>query len=987
MKEKTYIILGVADMKKKWLPLFTIAMLLNSISLPVWALDDSVVSEVGNDTSSVTTDPALPSDTSLPTISQSTTVSQAPTTNFPTTTYSDSSIASTTVVPPEEPTVAPIDKQPTAPKENAELIPATVVIPNFNPKNSRFNVQASGGNQSIQSAKVAIWTTDKGQDDLTWLTMEVKQNQASLTIDTFDLPNYTVNGQYTVHTYITYANGKTIGTNLGNLQFAIPEINSSIVTLSASTFKINITNVPLAISQVNMPVWSKKNGQDDLKWYSASSKGNGAWELIVDTKHHKSTTGYYYADVYGISGKTLKQSYLFTTQGFDYGIKPSSKLTFTLLPPKEPSNTFEVSIAGDTNTEEIPSVQLAVWSEDKGQDDLKWYTIPLKQNVGKAVIDIRQHGNVSGKYIVHAYTNYSTGQEGVNLGTVTIQKPAEKQLVKTNWTNTGLQVQVTSSGITDYKSIKVAIWSDVNGQDDLKWYTASDTGTVIVPHSSLVGFGKYHIHVYQERDKTMHGVTTTTIERSKPRFTSKITKVSEAQYAIEIAGLPSYITSVQIPVWSEKKGQDDLKWYTAIKQPNGNYKLTLQLLDHNFDSGKYQAHVYVKTVTDSTSIGLGATEGFTVAQIKNPSGKVAISNVNHQAGSFDVIVSDLVSPQGLTSVKVPIWSEVNGQDDLIWYTAVKQANGTYKVTASLVNHHYQSGTYHVHGYIVDGHGSKIGIGTTTVSITASKIQTQLQTSYLGMGNYTVRLQPVHTTGKVKYAVWSEVNGQDDLIWYDAYRNGAILFVGQFNVQNHSGTGTYQIHAYEESNGHLRGLGAKTIQVAKSSYQAPYYSQLDPRWSGIRYGMWHFGPTGCVPATMAMIISGIKGYAVSPVQVGNYLHYNTLEFNRAFLGTSSRGVVMAANNWGLKAQAMNSYAALEAALKQGYYVAAGVGPSKYIVAGGHEIVLKGYKNGQTYVLDPYNPANNGWTSLAYIWSVPSTDPIDRTEGLPFIRISD
>ena len=97
--------------------------------------------------------------------------------------------------------------------------------------------------------------------------------------------------------------------------------------------------------------------------------------------------------------------------------------------------------------------------------------------------------------------------------------------------------------------------------------------------------------------------------------------------------------------------------------------------------------------------------------------------------------------------------------------------------------------------------------------------------------------------------------------------------------------------------------------------------------------------------------------------------------------------MAARNWGLKAQALNSYAELENALKQGYYVAAGVGPSRYIIAGGHEIVLKGFQNGMTYVLDPYNPGNNGWTSLAYIWSIPSNDPIDRTEGMPYIRISD
>ncbi|CRH91386.1 Uncharacterised protein [Chlamydia trachomatis] len=146
---------------------------------------------------------------------------------------------------------------------------------------------------------------------------------------------------------------------------------------------------------------------------------------------------------------------------------------------------------------------------------------------------------------------------------------------------------------------------------------------------------------------------------------------------------------------------------------------------------------------------------------------------------------------------------------------------------------------------------------------------------------------------------------------------------------------------------------------KANYSAPYYSQLDGRWSGVWLGTGSFGATGCVPATMSMIISAIKGQTITPIQVGNYLYYNTLEFNHSYLGTSSHGIVFSARNWGLKTEALNSQEAIAKALQDGYYVAAAVGgPSRYIVAGGHEIVLKGYSNGNTYVLDPYNPGNNG-----------------------------
>ena len=52
---------------------------------------------------------------------------------------------------------------------------------------------------------------------------------------------------------------------------------------------------------------------------------------------------------------------------------------------------------------------------------------------------------------------------------------------------------------------------------------------------------------------------------------------------------------------------------------------------------------------------------------------------------------------------------------------------------------------------------------------------------------------------------------------------------------------------------------------------------------------------------------------------------------------------------------------------------------------HELVLKGYDNGKTYVRDPYNAANNSWYLVDYLFGVKSVDPTDNTEGSPFIAI--
>ena len=77
--------------------------------------------------------------------------------------------------------------------------------------------------------------------------------------------------------------------------------------------------------------------------------------------------------------------------------------------------------------------------------------------------------------------------------------------------------------------------------------------------------------------------------------------------------------------------------------------------------------------------------------------------------------------------------------------------------------------------------------------------------------------------------------------------------------------------------------------------------------------------------------------------------------------------------------------LAASLMRSEYVIATVGPSKYVYSGAHALVLKGYRNGQTFVRDPYNSANNGWTNLSALWSIRSREPYLQINGSPFIQI--
>ena len=166
----------------------------------------------------------------------------------------------------------------------------------------------------------------------------------------------------------------------------------------------------------------------------------------------------------------------------------------------------------------------------------------------------------------------------------------------------------------------------------------------------------------------------------------------------------------------------------------------------------------------------------------------------------------------------------------------------------------------------------------------------------------------------------------------------------------------------------------------------YYNQRDPRWTSKRYGYWTMGSAGCVPTSIAMVVSNF-GKNVNPTAVADYLYSYTNEFNKQGIGTTQTGAAQALHRYGLKYRILNSKSELETALKMGQPVLAAVGPGTFVVPGyTHEIVLSGYKNGLTQVKDPDSTAKtNKWYSVQILWNQRSFDPIDTQLGSPFMAV--
>ena len=261
---------------------------------------------------------------------------------------------------------------------------------------------------------------------------------------------------------------------------------------------------------------------------------------------------------------------------------------------------------------------------------------------------------------------------------------------------------------------------------------------------------------------------------------------------------PHGIQEVKLPTWSTENGQDDIVWYTAAKQANGTYKLTVNAANHKGSTGEYNIHLYY-IQGDGQMVGVGGTT--TKVSFGKPEGKLTIANNNPKTGTFDVIVSQVSSPQGIREVLLPTWSHEHGQDDLIWHKAQKQSDGTYKFTVRASEHKNSDGDYSVHLYYVQDNGQMVGVGGTKVTVTRTEsipsVKVEIKDVRQTEGVYRVvvnRPPGAKEIKNIRVAAWSEKN-QGNLHWYKTAPTGDSTEVVVNSANHYFLKGDYITHAY------------------------------------------------------------------------------------------------------------------------------------------------------------------------------------------------
>ena len=369
--------------------------------------------------------------------------------------------------------------------------------------------------EGIQEVLMPTWTAANGQDDLVWHKATVSGNTATFYVSASDHKNEI--GTYYTHVYLYDKKGNSVmsnttadvpsgqqpGTALKVTAVRITELTSSGYRVTAE-----FTAPADGVTEVLMPTWTAKNGQDDLVWHKATVSGNTA-TCYISTAEHNGETGVYYTHVYvyGTSGSEAMDGTSLTVSG---GLSPDQKLQVSSVTVSELTSAGYRITAKFSAPAGLDKILMPTWTAANGQDDLVWHKATISGNTATWYIPVSSHNNESGIYYTHVYVYEKEGKTAMNGTTITV--PAKSGNGQQNGALQVTSVTVSEISASGYrvtavinvpagaKEVLMPTWTAKNGQDDLVWHKATVSGNTATCYISTGTHknehGTYYTHVY-----------------------------------------------------------------------------------------------------------------------------------------------------------------------------------------------------------------------------------------------------------------------------------------------------------------------------------------------------------------------------------------------------------------------------------------------------------------------------------------------------------
>ena len=631
------------------------------------------------------------------------------------------------------------------------------------------------------------------------------KNQPSLTAKTefnFD-PGMSVNYDRSLladnHRWISYTSysGTRRYVDLGAVAEAVakPRGDIAIESHDNGDFSVLISNVSdqNGILGVSVPIWSEKNGQDDIIWYNATRLNNGNYKVNVSLTDHKNERGLYNVHLYYVetNGK------LVGVGGTTYTVPAKVEETHT-------TTSYSLPDSGTYTFKERSSIK----AEPRvASPELAYYDAGMSVNYDKIV---------SGDgYQWLSYLSFNGNRRYVAVAKLAQQESKPSGTINIeNLSNLGFDVHITnvSGGDKAIQGVSVPVWTAKDGQDDLVWHQADrqSDGSYKVRiniNDHKAEAGEYIVHLYYVQDGKMVGIggTSTTVPvqnatrhnlpasgsytftartgiKTQPLVANPDVSYYDAGMSVNydkvvnndgytwlsylsysgnrfyVAITPTSVTKpVEQPVQpsTPSSGTYTFKERSSIKAEPSVASPELAYYDAgmsvNYDkivSGDgYQWLSYLSFNGNRRYVAVAKL----AQQESKPSGTINIENLSNLG--FDVHITNVSGgDKAIQGVSVPVWTAKDGQDDLVWHQADRQSDGSYKVRINVGDHKSEAGEYIVHLYYVQD-GKMVGIGGTSTTV---PVQNATRHNLPASGSYTftarsgIKTQPLVANPDVSY---------------------------------------------------------------------------------------------------------------------------------------------------------------------------------------------------------------------------------------------
>ncbi|HFU3968872.1 TPA: GBS Bsp-like repeat-containing protein [Streptococcus suis] len=618
---------------------------------------------------------------------------------------------------------------------------------------------------------------------------------------------------------------------------------SSAVTKASQidqTLELKYTGSINSGEVIKFAVWSDENGQDDIVWYNADQTG----AAYADLRKHRDYGKY---NIHTYVNRNDKMVYL---NEIVVDVKASGTITISNVDSQ--TGSFDVTISNITAPRGLTKVYVPTWTEAGGQDDIKWYEANRESDGSyKLTVNKVNHKSEVGDYNIHLYYRDESGKLVYITETVvqlSDNKISGSLAVSSMDSKTGsFKVRVTNiSSPTTISRILVPTWTETNGQDDIKWYVASresDGSYSITVNKANHKFeiGDYNLHLYyQANDGSLQYVNETVVNLPSAKASGDISlsDINEhnGSFNVRITNVssPVGLNQVLVPVWTESNGQDDIKWYIANRQTDGSYLLKVNKSQHKSETGKYNIHVYYRGEDGNLT---HVNETTAILPEAKSSGKISVIEKDDVRGIFKVRITDVVAPNTLTNVIIPTWTESAGQDDIKWYEASRQSDGSYLITVNKSQHDFETGIYNVHVYYRDSDGKLIFVGATTTELAASKSSGKLSVSSVDSksGTFSLKVSNIVSSpslARVEVVVWTQSDASDKKSYSATLQKDGTYSV-QIDKSNHNNFyGDYQVSVYYVYSDYKDFVASSVVNLPSARSYTIY---IDPGHGGVDSG--------------------------------------------------------------------------------------------------------------------------------------------------------